>query len=91
MTPWVLFTLFIFGPCEALIPVLMYPAAKGQWWDIVIVTGIFGATTVTTMTALVLLGTVATESMRLPSLERYGHALAGLVLLGCGAMMKVGF
>jgi nickel/cobalt transporter (NicO) family protein len=27
-TPWVLFTIFVLGPCEPLIPLIMYPAAK---------------------------------------------------------------
>src|SRR5688572_7766280 len=28
MTPWVLFTIFLFGPCEPLIPMLMVPASQ---------------------------------------------------------------
>jgi len=28
LTPWVLFTLFVLGPCEPLIPLIMYPAAE---------------------------------------------------------------
>ncbi|MCX6568312.1 MAG: hypothetical protein NT147_04595, partial [Candidatus Aminicenantes bacterium] len=28
ITPWVLFTIFVFGPCEPLIPLIMYPAAR---------------------------------------------------------------
>src|SRR6056297_1799769 len=28
LTPWVLFLIFLFGPCEPLIPLLMFPAAK---------------------------------------------------------------
>ncbi|MDA1193386.1 MAG: hypothetical protein O3A46_17050, partial [Candidatus Poribacteria bacterium] len=27
LTPWILFTVFVLGPCEPLIPILMYPAA----------------------------------------------------------------
>ncbi|HOD34406.1 MAG TPA: hypothetical protein PLR20_01590 [Syntrophales bacterium] len=27
-TPWVLFTIFVLGPSEPLIPVLMFPAAR---------------------------------------------------------------
>lgn len=26
--PWTLFIIFVFGPCEPLIPVLMYPGMK---------------------------------------------------------------
>jgi sulfite exporter TauE/SafE len=28
LTPWILFTIFVFGPCEPLIPLLMYPAQQ---------------------------------------------------------------
>ena len=28
ITPWILFTIFVLGPCEPLIPVLMYPASE---------------------------------------------------------------
>ena len=39
MTPWILFTIFVFGPCEPLIPLLMFPAAKlrssiGSWMSL---------------------------------------------------------
>jgi len=29
-TPWLLFLVFVFGPCEPLIPLLMYPAATAH-------------------------------------------------------------
>ena len=32
LTPWILFTIFVFGPCEPLIPLLIYPAAKKQYF-----------------------------------------------------------
>ena len=28
LTPWVIFVIFVLGPCEPLIPLLMYPAAR---------------------------------------------------------------
>ncbi|MDP2921043.1 MAG: hypothetical protein Q8O12_01555, partial [Candidatus Omnitrophota bacterium] len=30
ITPWILFTIFVFGPCEPLIPIIMNPAAKNK-------------------------------------------------------------
>ncbi len=90
MTPWVLFTIFVFGPCEPLIPVLMYPAAKGQWWDVALVAVVFGITTLATMVTVVALACVAIGSLNLGQLERYGHALAGFVILLCGAAVQVG-
>ncbi|MDP6686047.1 MAG: hypothetical protein QGI05_03745, partial [Candidatus Omnitrophota bacterium] len=45
MTPWVLFTIFVLGPCEPLIPLLMYPAAKNSLMALLMVVGIFGLVT----------------------------------------------
>ena len=28
MTPWVIFVIFVLGPCEPIIPVVVYPAVK---------------------------------------------------------------
>ena len=41
MTPWILFTIFVFGPCEPLIPILMYPAAQGHILSVVVVSVVF--------------------------------------------------
>ncbi len=90
LTPWVLFTIFLFGPCEPLIPVLMYPAAKGNMWDVAIVTAVFGLTTLATMTTAVIMGCLAVQSAGLVRLERYSDALAGLAVLVCGAAIKAG-
>lgn len=91
LTPWVLFTIFVFGPCEPLIPLLMYPAANASLWSIVLVTAIFGATTLVTMTVIVALLHRGIERVRLTWLEHYGHAVAGLVLMTCGLAMLFGF
>lgn len=96
MTPWVLFTIFLFGPCEPLIPLLMYPAAKGGTTGVVLVTVTFGITTIATMTTIVVLAHTAFARIqarcwrRFSGLERYAHALAGLVVLLCGAGIKAG-
>ncbi len=54
LTPWVLFTIFVFGPCEPLIPLIMYPAAKNDMTSVVMVASIFGLTTIATMLSIVL-------------------------------------
>ncbi len=84
MTPWILFTIFVFGPCEALIPLLMFPAATRSTGALFLVTGIFGVATVGTM--LVLVGAAATglHRARFGRLERYGHAAAGAIVAACG-------
>ncbi len=90
MTPWVLFTIFFFGPCEPLIPMLMYPAAKGEMMDVLVVVFVFGVTTLATMAGAVLLAHLTVSRVVLPGLSRSGHALAGVVVLLCGAAIKAG-
>ncbi len=90
MTPWVLMAIFLFGPCEPLIPVLMYPAAEGNVWGVVLVTLLFGAATLVTMTTMVVVMSLGAERFRLRGFERYSHALAGLVVFACGLAIKLG-
>ena len=89
-TPWVLFVIFIFGPCEALIPMLMVPAASGAWWGVAMVVMVFGVTTVATMLVAVTVGYTGISRIALGRLERYSHALAGLALVACGLAIQLG-
>ncbi len=77
ITPWVLFTVFVLGPCEPLIPILMYPAAQHNWSGLVAVTSVFALTTIGTMTAVVIAATFGIRFVKLGKLERFSHALAG--------------
>lgn len=90
VTPWILFVLFVFGPCEALIPVLMVPASAGSWWQVAAVTAVFGLCTLATMTVAVLAGYHGLARLSLGSAERWSHALAGLALAACGAAIRLG-
>jgi sulfite exporter TauE/SafE len=91
VTPWVLFVIFVFGPCEALIPMLMYPAAGGTWWGVAVVVMVFGLATLATMLATVAVGYLGVSRIRLGRLERYSHVLAGLTLVACGLAIQLGF
>lgn len=88
ITPWILFIIFVFGPCEPLIPLVMYPAAKGNILSVVIVASVFGLTTITTMLAVVLVSFYGLSKLPVRRLERYSHALAGLAILFCGSAIK---
>jgi hypothetical protein len=90
LTPWILFTVFLFGPCEALIPLLMFPAAQGSMIGVVWVTLLFGLTTLATMTAIVVAACLGIGRVKLPAIERFHHAVAGAVVLGCGLAVKFG-
>ena len=84
LTPWVLFVIFVLGPCEPLIPILMYPAAKKSLFGIVLVALIFGLVTVATMLSVVVAGLKGVNRLPMASLERYAHALAGAAIFLSG-------
>ena len=84
LTPWILFTIFVFGPCEPLIPLVMYPAAKHNILGVVLVTAAFGLITIGTMLALIALSSWGLSFLRLGKLETYVHALAGAMIFLSG-------
>lgn len=88
ITPWVLFTIFVFGPCEPLIPLLMYPAAKNSLLGVVLVTGLFSVTTILTMLGIVLISTFGLNLIPMNRLERYTHAIAGATISLCGVSIQ---
>jgi nickel/cobalt transporter (NicO) family protein len=89
ITPWVLFTIFVFGPCEPLIPLLMYPAAKHNLWGVGLVTLAFGLTTILTMLVLITLSAWGLSFLPLGRMERYAHALAGAMILISGLSVQL--
>ena len=90
ITPWVLFTIFVFGPCEVLIPLLMFPAANESVSGLVLVTAVFGFTTIGTMLVMVLALGYGLRFVHLGWLERHVHTLAGLTIALCGALILLG-
>jgi len=89
LTPWILFTIFVFGPCEALIPILIYPSAALSFSGLVIVVAIFSVTTIITMLAIVMLSIYGLSFIPVKSFERYSHALAGILILFSGVAIKM--
>jgi ABC-type nickel/cobalt efflux system permease component RcnA len=89
ITPWVLFTIFVFGPCEPLIPLVMYPAAQHHFAGVVLVAAVFGAATILTMLALIAAASWGAKFLRLGKLERYVHAMAGAMIFLSGLSVQV--
>ena len=89
ITPWILFTIFVFGPCEPLIPLVMYPAAKHNMLGVVLVTLAFAVTTVGTMLVLISFASWGLSFVSLGRLERYSHALAGAMIFLSGLSVQV--
>ncbi|HNR52561.1 MAG TPA: sulfite exporter TauE/SafE family protein [Syntrophales bacterium] len=88
ITPWVLFIIFVLGPCEPLLPVLMYPAAKESLAGMLWVTGVFGTVTILTMMGIVLFSLRGISLIPLKGIERYTHALAGGTICLCGIAIQ---
>jgi len=88
LTPWILFTIFVFGPCEPLIPLLMYPAAKSSIFGLVLVTIVFSVVTIMTMLGIVIFLSLGANLLPIGRLERYTHALAGATICICGIAIK---
>jgi len=84
LTPWILFTIFVFGPCEPLIPILMYPAAQNSISGMVLVTVVFSLVTVMTMLGMVLLASYGYKFVPLGKMEKYSHVIAGATIFLSG-------
>ena len=88
MTPYVLFIIFVLGPCEPLIPLMMYPAARdfvnGAW----VVAGVFAGVTIATMLGVVLLALRGLQRVPSAKLGRYVHAQAGATIMLSGMAIQ---
>jgi len=80
LTPWMLFVIFVLGPCEPLIPILMYPASQGSWALLTTVTLAFSIATIGTMTIIVWIVSAGWVSFSMGKLEPFVHAIAGLMI-----------
>lgn len=86
ITPWILFLIFVLGPCEPLIPTIIYPALneRGSIAEAIIVSLVFTVVTLVTMVSMVVLLERGMNIVHLKKMERYSHALAGAMLLISG-------
>lgn len=87
LTPWALFIIFLFGPCEPLIPLMVVPAMSGAWAVLAAVVAIFGILTVVTMSATVAIGYRLCPAVLRPGLTRAADLVAGLVVAASGGVV----
>jgi nickel/cobalt exporter len=87
-TPWILFLIFVFGPCEPLIPILMYPAAQHNITGSVIVSLLFSAITIITMMSIVLAFKLGFSRFNLKPIEKYSHLIAGAMIFFSGLAIQ---
>jgi ABC-type nickel/cobalt efflux system permease component RcnA len=88
VAPWTLFIIFVFGPCEPLIPLLIYPAAQNSMIGLTVVTAVFAVTTVGTMLGAVLLARAGVSFLPLAGMQRFTHAIAGATICLCGMAIQ---
>jgi sulfite exporter TauE/SafE len=87
-TPWILFLIFVFGPCEPLIPILMYPAAQHNIPGAVIVSILFSIVTIATMMSIVLVFKLGFNKLNLKPVEKYSHLIAGAMIFFSGLAIQ---
>jgi sulfite exporter TauE/SafE len=87
-TPWILFLIFVFGPCEPLIPILMYPAAENNIAGVITVSVLFSVVTIATMMGVVLAFKLGLSRINLKPIERYSHVIAGAVIFLSGIAIQ---
>ena len=78
-TPWILFLIFVFGPCEPLIPLLMYPAAENN---------IHGAVIVSVLFSIVTAFKFGLTRINLKPVEKYSNVIAGAMILLSGVAIQ---
>lgn len=88
ITPWILFTIFVLGPCEPLIPLVMYPAAKHSLSGTILVAVVFSAVTISTMMVIVMAASWGGRFVSFNKLECWTHALAGGVICLSGLAIQ---
>lgn len=87
LTPWMLFLVFVLGPCEPLIPLMLASGAAGSFLAATVVAVAYGVATLAAMLAAVWVGQTGVKLLPLGRLERYTHALAGGAILVSGLGM----
>jgi nickel/cobalt exporter len=89
LTGWSLFAIFVLGPCEPLIPLLMVPALDLGPLAVALVALAFGAATLGTMLLAVTVGYAGLSLPLSRRLEAHAGVLAGLAVAGSGLAIQL--
>jgi ABC-type nickel/cobalt efflux system permease component RcnA len=90
LTPWVLFTIFVLGPCEPLIVIMMYPAITGDFFGLFLVILAFSITTILVMLTMVLGTLKGLTFLPLNKIEPHTNSIAGATIAICGVAILFG-
>lgn len=86
-TAWTLFIIFLFGPCEPLVPLLLAPAAVQNAQAMLGVLAAFTVATLCSMLAAVYVLRAGLLRAARGAWQRYAHAGAGMSIACCGVAM----
>lgn len=89
ITPWVIFTVFVFGPCEPLIPLVVYPAARGDFSGVLWLSLIFSIATIGTMLVIVRVLLMGVNLLKVGNREKYVPVISGSIIMLTGIIIKV--
>jgi hypothetical protein len=82
-----LLVVFLLGPCEPMIPVLLVPAATHSFAAIIIVTAVFIVTTMVTLAAMVSLAYAGIGLFEFNFVKRYIHVFSGMAISFSGLIL----
>ena len=85
VTPWALFIVFVLGPCEPLIPLMVVPGMARDWIAVGAVVGVFGLLTVGAMLLAVAAAWRGITLLGADRIGRHADVVAGLVVAASGA------
>jgi ABC-type nickel/cobalt efflux system permease component RcnA len=88
LTPWVLFTIFVLGPCESLIPLMLAAWVLAGMGGTLLVASAFSAVTLLTIVGTVGVLMLGISRIPLGKLDRWSTAVAGLSLGLCGVAIR---
>lgn len=88
ITPWILITIFVLGPCEPLIPLMILPAAQNSTLGMIAIPAAFSIMTVITMLTIVLLGIFGYNKLPFGKFEKHTHTIAGATILFSGLAIQ---
>lgn len=89
--PWAIFVIFLLGPCETLIPLMLVPAASANWLGLGLTVVVFTLVTVLSMVAIVTLSVWGLRGIEGRGFARHAHSLAGgTMVVGGVAVMGLG-
>lgn len=91
-TFWAIFLIFVFGPCEVLIPLVMVPAAEFNWMGVISVSLVFSLATLSMMLFMVTVLTFGLDALRLDAkfFRRWGYVFSGTAIMACAFLMFLG-